>query len=205
MKKREGRWEARVERKLHRWSIAGVRRIYQDQFIKNMKACGKDVAPRVAAAVWGMAWNRWCTARRFQHRGTCVLGCDRGSFNPEDAIEHYWSCEVGKVVGRSMLRVEGGREQRKQSMLNVRAFRHKEERVCWHLLVYGLYMASNQARHENGPRWSLRTGVEAVKQHIRNGVEGHAPSRAILNGRWKTTKRDEVTAAGEIEAGAAGG
>ena len=52
-------------------------------------------APRVIAAVFGTAWNRWVTARRFQNRGAqgnlCVLGCGAGT---NDSIEHYSRCRV---------------------------------------------------------------------------------------------------------------
>ena len=48
-------WESRVEHKLERWKIEGVRRKYRDIFICNLANLRTLVAPRVAAAVWGMA------------------------------------------------------------------------------------------------------------------------------------------------------
>ncbi|CAK0791805.1 unnamed protein product [Prorocentrum cordatum] len=44
--------------------------------------------PRIGAAFIRTAFNGWCTARRFQGRAGCLLGCGRGN----DSIEHYSDC-----------------------------------------------------------------------------------------------------------------
>ena len=185
----KGNWEHRVEFKLARWNIEGLRRVVRDRFITNMAGLGRLVAPRVASAVWGMAWNRWTTARRFQRRkaGTCLLGCAGKGGGGENRTEHYWSCEVGVQVGKRMLCIHGSREQRKQAMLQVALGRDVDERVCWALLVYGMYMATNFCRHQAGGRaWQgVEEGIANVKQHIRNAVEGHAASDAILRSRFR--------------------
>ena len=89
------------------------------------------VAPRVAAAVWGLAWNRWCTARRFQKKDRCMLGCGRG----EDSAEHYMGCSIARKVGWAVLKLpeNGDYEERKKSMLGA-AGRSKEKKTCWHYL-----------------------------------------------------------------------
>ena len=99
MKHYQGNWEARVEKKLQRWNICGIRRFYRDRFIRNIASLSKLVAPRVAAAVWGLAWNRWCTARRFQKQDKCYLGCGKG----EEGIEHYMGCATARLLGKRKL------------------------------------------------------------------------------------------------------
>ena len=51
-------WEDRIEKKLARWNLGADKRRWRGAFNRNMAEIGKLVAPRVAAAVWGMAWNR---------------------------------------------------------------------------------------------------------------------------------------------------
>ena len=68
-------WERRVDHKLRRWELQGNRHRHCDRLIVHLRSLGRLVAPRVAAAVWGLGWNRLCTARRYQSTAPCVLGC----------------------------------------------------------------------------------------------------------------------------------
>jgi hypothetical protein len=91
-----GNWEERVLHKLKRWHILGNRHRPTDIFMANFRKLGRLVAPRVAAAMWSLAWNRWCTSRRFQAHSPCTLGCGNGT----DSVEHYLNCSVVRDVGR---------------------------------------------------------------------------------------------------------
>ncbi len=169
-------WHTRVLHKLVRWKLLGNRHHHADRAINNLKMLGKLVAPRVAAATWGLLWNRWCTARRFQSSAPCVLGCGKG----QDSIEHYWFCPVVRETGRKMLRIDGEADLRKANMLGVAKFVNDEEHACWALLTYAVYMTTNANRKHGG-----HTGkVQEMMQHVRQAVEGHKSSAACLRARW---------------------
>jgi exonuclease III len=176
-------WAPRVEHKLRRWGIAGLRRIYVATFIKNSASLGKMVAPRVAAATWSLAWNRWCTARRFQKTATCVLGCGNG----DDSAEHYFGCRVGRVAGHKHLRLHDvDYPTRKASMLGARKFQNEEEQARWAILVYGIFMATNRARGSPLEPRCDSDAVEEVSQFMRRATEGHTKSQALVGRLWST-------------------
>lgn len=171
-------WESRIQEKLKRWKIDGIRRWWVLSFQRNMAGMSKLVAPRVAAAVWGLAWNRWCTARRFQRHDRCMLGCEDRC----DSAEHYFGCKVARQVGWKALRLpeKNTYEERKQLWLAATDKGDSSERTCWHLLVYAVFMTTNRRRE------SRERGGEAeeVKQWVRNAVEGHPKSAKALRDRW---------------------
>ncbi|CAK0903338.1 unnamed protein product, partial [Prorocentrum cordatum] len=69
-----GCWDARLAYKLRRWRQGESRHTLVQRQRESLERLGRLVAPRVAAAAWGLAWNRWCTARRFQGARACVPG-----------------------------------------------------------------------------------------------------------------------------------
>ena len=85
-----------------------------------------------------------------------------------------------------MLRIQGDREHRKQAMLQIAKGLEDDEQVCWALLVYGIYMATNSRRqHASAQGYgSLEVGISSVKKHIRNAVAGHARSEKVLRCRF---------------------
>ena len=175
-----GVWEYRIDHKLTRWSLQGNRHRHRDAVNANLRRLGKIVAPRVAAAVWGLVWNRWCTARRFQAEAPCVLGCGQGT----DSIEHYIGCAVGREVGRRMLRIDGEYEQRKKLMLGVTTFDSAEVQTCWAVLTYGLYMVTNAHRGRAPTIQTREEAVQEVMQQIRQAVDGHPGAVRVLSTRW---------------------
>jgi hypothetical protein len=178
-----GTWQSRVEHKLHRWGINGLRRVYVEIFIKNFAKLGKEVAPRVAAATWSLAWNRWCTARRFQKKAPCVLGCGSG----DDSAEHYFGCRVGRIAGHKCLRLyDVDYPTRKASMLGARKFHNNEEQARWSILVYGMYMATNRARGSPNESRLVNDAIEEVIQFVRRATEGHTKSQKLLGRLWTT-------------------
>ena len=58
------------------------------------------VPPLISAAVLGILWNRWTTARRFQQVRGCVLGCPPRS---SDSVEHYAYCPALRQAAHSHL------------------------------------------------------------------------------------------------------
>ena len=83
-----------------------------------------------------------------------------------------------------MLRLEGDYEHRKAAMLCTSNL-CEEEATCWALLVGGIYMTTNASRN----RCCLQSddgSKDELKQHVRNGVEGHPKSRKALEKRWCT-------------------
>ena len=171
-------WEHRAVHKLKRWHIQGVRRRNTMSFNRNMAGIGSLVAPRVAASVWGLAWNRWTTARRFQKTDRCLLGClDRC-----DSAEHYIGCPVARKVGWKKLRLaaDNSYEERKKLWLATADWTNDREQTCWHLLVYAVFMTSNRrrsSREEGGEE-------DELKQWINNAVEGHLKSGRVVSSRW---------------------
>ena len=69
----------------------------------------------------------WCTARRFQGRAPCVLGCPTG----DDSGEHYMGCRFVREAGWRMLRLdpkEAYEDRKKKSMLAADR-RNRDERM----------------------------------------------------------------------------
>jgi hypothetical protein len=174
------RWEYRIDHKLRRWKLDGNRHHVRNNLINNLQRLGKVVAPRVASAMWGLVWNRWCTARRFQSRASCLLGCGQG----DDSIEHYIGCCVGRDVGTRLLRVDGDYQYRKLSLLGVRRYTDDNEQSCWAILAYGLYMATNHKRSRPRTHSTLEVSVQEVMQYCRQASEGHRATSKLLSSRW---------------------
>ena len=173
-------WEYRIDHKLVRWELQGNRHRHRNLLINNLQRLGKLVPPRVAAASWGLVWNRWCTARRFQGEAPCMLGCGRG----KDSIEHYMGCRVGREAGGRMLRLGGNYARRKQCLLGVIKFDDDSEQTCWAVLAYGLYMTTNARRASRMQARPLEEAVQEVMQHCRQAVEGDPRAKRCLSQRW---------------------
>ena len=165
-------------KELTRWKIQGLPRLWAAANLKSMARINTLVAPRVSAAVWGLGWNRWCTARRFQRNGPCLLGC----LDNCDSAEHYVGCKVARQAGWKMLKLpsDNDYEQRKVLWLGATDKTCDEEKTCWHLLVYSVFMITNRRRKSQDTRGAL----EELKQWCRRGVEGHLASGKVLGGRW---------------------
>jgi hypothetical protein len=132
---------------------------------------GQLVPPRVTAAVFGTAWNRWCTARRFQKRScqinTCKLGCGG---NAEDSIEHYSRCSIMKACHDKELGIRaawllpywlGVQESCSQDVWLARGA----------LGAYAANRCTNAARHAGG--WHADTTRRAFQQALLEGAAGH--------------------------------
>ena len=58
----------RIRQRIERWKFSGRPRNVAEELQKNATEVAKAVPPRVSAALFQTAWNRWTTARRFQKR-----------------------------------------------------------------------------------------------------------------------------------------
>ena len=96
----------RVREKFDRWQLDGLPRVVADRFLDRLVRLKRLFPPRVIAAVFSTAWNRWCTERRFQRRNgphnRCVLGCGGDA---EDSIEHYSRCFAIRRFHQGFLRI----------------------------------------------------------------------------------------------------
>jgi len=171
-------WQSRVEWKITRWRIPGNRHRHGRKVVEHLAALGRLVAPRVAAAVWGLVWNRWCTARRFQTHTQCALGCGHG----DDSIEHYVCCRVTRAVGRTFLRIQASTEDRCGKMMGWAGYHDEDERRCWAILTYGVYVATNSARRR--PPHIQAEREQELSQHCRQASEGHGPTMRCILKRW---------------------
>ena len=171
-----------MDHKLLRWHLPGNRHHFRRHLIANLERLGKIVAPRVASAMWGLVWNRWCTRRRFQSKGPCILGCGNG----EDSIEHYIGCAVGREVGSRYFNLHGDYAHRKLSLLGARKYTNETEQACWAILAYGIYMTTNARRHHPIVASQREVIVEQVIQHCRQASEGHSPTCRLLRTLWRT-------------------
>ena len=93
-------------------------------------------------------------------------------------------CRVGREVGRRMLRIHGEYSQRKGRMLMVASFSDDAEQICWAVLVYGLYMATNKRRRSAIAGHGVEHAIQEVMQHCRQTAEGHAQTTSCLNRLW---------------------
>ena len=163
--------------------------------------------PRVSAAFLSALFNRWPTARRFQNGSsvakTCALGCGGGA---EDSLEHYGCCAAVRGVAKRFLRLADADCYSLNEFLMAEPARlQNEELVCRGVLVYATFMASNYYRSRNKP--SRMAAMDALEQHCKNAVRGHASSARILDSLWevchqKTSKRLRSHNDNQLDSGA---
>ena len=91
-----------LRRRLDRWQVHVLPGHRCRGLTASMKSIAALMPPRVLAAALGANLNGWMTARRFQHGGGCVLGCE----GREDSVEHYSFCSRYHGCCRRFLRLE---------------------------------------------------------------------------------------------------
>ena len=88
----------RIRHKLARWKLPGQPAHLANKMMGSLQFAFRSAPPRVSMAFFGLVWNRWCTARRFQKQDPCVL-CRLP--DTRDSIEHYSSCDVSRKLAKS--------------------------------------------------------------------------------------------------------
>ena len=138
------------------------------------------VPARVQSTVFSTMWNRWTTARRYQSRGPCLLGC--GCLEG-DAIEHYCRCPVTRDICCRRLRLNPNVFATLQAFLLVHPqIGWKEDLVMLGLLHYAIYSVTNARRQKHTER-RLETAFAAVAQRIMEGAKGHGKASAVPGNR----------------------
>jgi len=173
---------ARTRERLQRWNIDIPERTLAERFVRRMKRLGTLVAPRVGAAAYGTAWNRWCTHRRWQNRGSssnrCMLGC---LGRAEDSIEHYCRCETVREVHRTQLQIY--EEYLLPEWIGVSARSVDDRHLSLAAIgAYATYRATNAARAAGGFTWE--EAREALKQACVEAVTGHGKTTKLLDNLW---------------------
>ncbi len=175
---------ARVRAKLARWNLPDPELHCARCVARRLTQLRSLVAPRVCAAVLSAVWIRWTTARRFQKRSdtcnACVLGCHGSA---EDSIEHYSRCSAVRACAAKFLRLNPQTVDLQQFVFADKGPVAEDELVCRALLVYATYRATNHYRSV-GTCPCSGIAADALAQHCKNGVQGHIPSRRVLDGRW---------------------
>ena len=154
---------------------------------QRLKLLARITTPRVHAAVFGAVWNRWCTLKRFRHRGRCRL-CQK--LHSEDSIEHYVFCSCVREVAARRLKLDT------TIHVNIHTFMCANPRIDTKelltrstLLIYATYRALNHQRHATIPLQPEEL-LNAMSQWVIEGARGHAATCRVLASTW-TDNRGE--------------
>ncbi len=135
------------------------------------------------AAVFGTAYNRWCTARRFQRRedrsNVCQLGCCLAA---EDSLEHYSRCRVFRDCHWEELGIDA--EWMLPEWLGVvESTRPERMVVLWAVGAYAAYVTTNMARHTGGLK--EEDAKSAFRQAVTEAVAGAPKAAAVVHEVYK--------------------
>ena len=160
-------------------------RLVADRFLRRIARLAGLVPPRVVAATFSTAWNRWCTARRFQKRDNacnhCCLGCGGTA---EDSIEHYSRCRAVREFHTSFLNVHA--EWLLPLWLGVSRGQEDDDMLaCGAIGAFAVYTVTNAAGF--GTYHSTAEAKHALRQAAKEAVIGHAKASRILSTRWVRT------------------
>ena len=166
--------------RLKRWTsdVLPGRRVAA--FIDFASHVSSSAPPRVAAACLRTAFNGWCTGRRFQQRGCCVLGCPLAA----DSLEHYFRCPRYRVfLGRHLgLRGRDGAAGFDAFFgwrrgLALESGEGADTAGLAALGMYSLYRVHGAVRSGTLQR---RDAVDALPASLREGARGHPKAEALL-------------------------
>ena len=141
------------------------------------------VPPRVMAASFSTAWNRWCTHRRFQKRDSpgnvCCLGCGGGA---EDSLEHYCRCPTVRTFHAKCLRIQA--YPLLSTWMGIQEGPQDDATFALGLIgAYATYVTTNTAHH--GARMSPEEAMRALQQAAKEAVSGHVAATGFLTNVWK--------------------
>ena len=140
--------------------------------------------PCVLWAVVRTWMNGWCTARRFQKRGTrgCLLSAE---CKGEDSIEHYLRCEVVRDVARKKFRLVTCKDHAGDLLLLNGGYSDEKHVAKAAALLYAVYITTNAARHQTGSA-SSANGEQQIWNSIRKAGLQSRRLAAILAQIWAT-------------------
>ena len=154
----------RIRHKLDTWRLPGTPGNVATRFEQRLGMLQGLVPPRVIAAVFSAAWDRWCRERRFQ-----------------DSIEHYARCCTVRRFHRTSLRMDV--EWLLPHWLGAHDLQLQERTLVLGALgAYSVYRASNVARAHGGVPADV--AFQALQQALREAAAGHPGAERTLADVW---------------------
>ena len=143
------------------------------------------VTPRVCSAVFHTLWNGWCTAPRWQKRGSstnhCWLGCQGDA---QDDIKHYSMCPIARDVLRKKLKIVI--THNRQCLPFFMLCRHSQDDdeliTLTAMYTYSIYMTTNLYRNIN--ICDSERATQCLGQFIIQCTEGNSAMGTMLESRW---------------------
>ena len=174
--------EDRMRERLERWRLPGLPLRVARRVLRRLEVLRRIAPPRLGAAVFSTAWNRWCTAHRlFQRREACVLGC--GGPDAGDTLEHYSACRVVRKFASSFLNLNyAGVRGLEVFVLAAPELEVEGLLVRCAILAYAVWRHTETTRRSGGRANTEQFHLQALQQAAREGVRGHARARAVLDG-----------------------
>ena len=167
--------EERHRKKQRRWVLQVPARIGATRALTLFKRLPLLVRPRVVTSLARTHWNGWCTRRRFQQVGCCVLGC---SVRADDSIEHYLHCPVLKEMLANFLHLPRFTSMQEFLLLDHRLW-SDSRLIVSAVSVHVLYTTFNHARL-TGPH-SRECLHDYMERSCYHAVLNHKRSQAALN------------------------
>jgi hypothetical protein len=178
-------YESRLRHKLERWKCGLFPRIKAMRARLVSLRFRRLLPPRVCSAILRTWFNGWCSHRRFQGHGPCILGCGRG----EDSIEHYALCKFTGELGANLLALPRQHMQRPDEktrrflLLEGGSALNDDLLIRTALLTAVIYRLHCQ--HRRGPPLEdWRTVRTAGRQALHELVGGHARATAAVEGAF---------------------
>ena len=170
--------EDRMRDRLKRWNLPGLPLRLARGALRRLAVLQGAAPPRLGSAALSTLWNRWCTARRFQGRSQCVLGCQ----GQDDEIEHYAHYIVvhnfaATFVGLRFPRSEGlAIFTLTHSLLDDHAMLIRAA-----VVIYAVWRVTERNR---GGALGVEAGCcrDMLEQMAREGVRGHPATSRLLDG-----------------------
>ena len=171
--------ENRIRHRIQRWQFPDPIGHVARRALRRLKSAFSLVTPRVAAVLLRTLFNGWCTARRFQEEGVCILGC---CGEARDSIEHYSRCPVQVRFATRYLRIPSHHVGSPQSFMCMDKGLDEPLFTLLLLNLYATYTCRNLLKHHRDPSRS-RDKCTCMLQIVKQGVFGHKASRTVLHNR----------------------
>ena len=160
-----------------RWRLPGPLLRVARRILRHLAALRDEAPPRLAAAALSTVWNRWCTERRFQRVGPCVLGCA----GQEDSVEHYARCPIVREFGTQFVRLRIPA----QHGIEYFTFAHSvlgdvSVLVRTAIIVYSARRVTEQIRRQDPA--APQVVQDMLQQAAREAVRGHSRAMRLLDG-----------------------
>ncbi len=169
--------ENRVRHRIQRWQFPDPIGHVTRRALRRLQSAFSLVTPRVAAVLFRTLFNGWCTARRFQEEGSCILGC---SGEAQDSIEHYSRCPVQVRFATEYLKIPICFTGAPQAFMCLDKGLDESLFTMLLLNLYATYTCRNLLKHHVDPARS-RDKCTCMLQIVKQGVFGHRASRSVLD------------------------